>query len=212
MIIEFCGIPGGKSTLAKAYAERYKDSAVLVTLDMYKRLPEIEYGILFACRHPLSFFWLCAFVLRYHMRGLFWYSLHLALRACAKYQKASLATSSRIILIDEGLIHALGVLSSYPLKKEEICKWMRRIVLPDAACIALSGDFHRFHNSHAALHPRVGKGDEELKSWEFAVKENTSKVNLCLVDNNVLVWHIPNRTSSSLEGNIDALHAYLATI
>ena len=71
MIIEFCGIPGGgKSTLAKAYAKSHASSTTLVALDMYKRLPEATYGILFAIRHPQTFFWLCVFVVRYSVRGV----------------------------------------------------------------------------------------------------------------------------------------------
>ena len=203
---------GGKSTLARVYTERYVDEAVLVVLDMYNRLPEIWYGILFICNHPRSFFWLLMFVFRYHMRGLFWYSFHLAVRACAKFQKAVLMTHSRTIVIDEGLVHAICVLSSVSLEKEEMGRWIHRIVLPDVICITTSGDFHRFHNAHAGLHPRVRKGEEQLKRWESAVTNNTIKVRSCLDDRNIPIWHIPEKTTSSPQESIETLHKYLATI
>lgn len=210
MIVEFCGIPGGgKSTLARAYAERYPESAYLVHLEMKKRLPEFLYGTLFFLRHPIVFFWIINFVLHHHMRGLFWYSLHMAIRASAKYQKACGVGQSIRVFLDEGLVHMLCTIPARPLSMQELRKWTRRFLLVDVVCVVDEGDFHRFHNSQATLHPRVRRGDSELKKWELAVKENTRNTLLSLNDLGSLVWRIPPKSSTDIEKRITAMHTYL---
>lgn len=209
MIVEFCGVPGGgKSTLSNMYVKKYPQTTELVTIDMYKRLPELVYAGLFTIRHPLSFFWVLLFVVRFHMKGLFWYSLHLALRACAKYQKATFQKTSDIILVDEGLIHILCTLPVYSLTEEKIGFWIRHIVLPDVVCIAKSGTFHRFHRKDTSLHPRIKKGKDALNEWEEAVRANVLVVNECLQKMGMNVWDIPEQNSSLAD--LESLHLYLS--
>lgn len=213
MIVEFCGIPGGgKSTLARTYAERYPESTLFVGLEMKKRSPEVLYGALFFLRHPIVSFWLISFVLRYHMRGLFWYSLHMAIRASAKYQKARGVRPSMLVFLDEGLVHILCTISAYPLSKKDLRKWIERVLLVDVVCVADEGDFHRFHNSHASLHPRVRRGDSELKKWELAVSKNTSNVISNLSENGCLMWRIPSKSSLGFEEKIAMMHMYFKTL
>ena len=210
MIVEFFGIPGGgKSTLARTYAERYPDSTLLVSLDMRKKFPEVLYGTLFALRHPVVFFWLMIFVMRYHMEGLFLYSFHMVVRASAKHQKASLTEGARFVFVDEGLIHVLCTIPASPLGKEGLKKWIERFAQVNLFLSVEEGDFHRFHNTHANLHPRVKRGDLELKKWELAVQENTRNVVSYLNNHGFLVWGVPQKGSMELDKKIALMHVYL---
>lgn len=173
MIVEFCGIPGGgKSTLAEAYV-RATTSATLVSVTMYSRLTEAWYAGLFFMRHPVAGVASSLFAIRHAPRGLKHYSLHLALRACAKYAKAYYGKAEEI-LVDEGLLHIICTIPARPLSDEEIVRAVSFVPLPDVVCIAAVGDFHRFHSDDVmAIHPRARRGPESLQTWESAVRLNT---------------------------------------
>lgn len=172
MIIEFCGVPGGgKSTAAAAYQSAHPE-AVLITLDMHRRLPTAFFASLFALRHPLSFISLMRFAYRHHMRGLLLFSIHLALRACAKYEKASRRTGEA--LVDEGLVHAVMTLPAQPLEPAVVDWMLGRLPLLGVARVARSGTFHRFHGPRDAAHPRALSGEEALRGWERAVRANVA--------------------------------------
>ncbi|MES2995139.1 MAG: hypothetical protein V4681_03855 [Patescibacteria group bacterium] len=210
MVVEFCGVPGGgKSTHIREYNERYPGEVSLVTIDMYRRLPELSYATGFALSHPISFSWLCLFVARNHMRGLFWYSFHLMLRACAKHQKASRQPEETLAIIDEGLVHVLCVLPEQVLTDREMEGWIGRIPLADAFVFARTGDFHRFHAAHAMLHPRVRKGSAALASWEEAVRRNAATVFTILRVKSVSLWTMPERGTSPMN---DELREYLRSL
>ena len=85
------------------------------------------------------------------------------------------------------------------------------MVLPDVVCIAQDGDFHRFHNSHAILHPRVRTGGGALQEWEIAVSENVRCASQCLEVLSIPAWYIPEKITSTTEENAESLQAYLAT-
>ncbi|HEV7449288.1 MAG TPA: hypothetical protein VGP13_01985 [Candidatus Paceibacterota bacterium] len=176
MIIEFCGVPGGgKSTAVAAYLSAHPE-ALLITVDMRRRLPEAWYALIFTLRHPVSFISLVAFVARHHMSGLGAYSLHLALRACAKYGKASCYSTKTELVIDEGLVHAAMTLSAKPLSSNEVSALLSRLILPSRAVVASEGSFHRFHGPRDVVHPRALAGDEALQTWESAVRANVTVV------------------------------------
>lgn len=208
MVVEFCGIPGGgKSTLYRAYLERYSDDAVGVQLDMHSRLSEIALLCAYVLRHPLSFLWVCIFAVRFHMRGLFFFSLHLALRAAAKQQKTFLYRSAGKILLDEGLVHVLCTLPGRPLGHAEMQWWLHRTPLPQVVCIAREGNFHRFHGERTVVHPRAAQGEEALRIWKEAVRANTATVEACLGDMRASVWNMPQQNSSVQV--LESLHTFL---
>lgn len=203
MIIEFCGVPGGgKSTIAKGYSAT-RDGVRLVTIDMYARMPEAVYVSLFFIKHPISFFWLFVFVVSHHVPELFWFSLHLMIRGCAKYEKAT--QKCGIQIIDEGLIHLLLTLSRRALTQEELSTWLSRVVLPDAVCFAATGDFHRFHNNNAPLHPRVRQGAGQLLAWEKAVAGSVHSMREVLVRGNIPYTIISRKAGNDNEDVYRAL-------
>lgn len=207
MIVEFCGVPGGgKSTLARVFTQQYPD-VELVTLDTLRRLPELWHSLRFTLKHPLIMLRLFRLASHSSMPGLFWYSLHLTLRACAKYQKASLVTG-RITLVDEGLVHLLCTLPARPLSAQTIKELLRSLMLADVVCVAETGNFHRFHREGGATHPRAAQGEEQLRVWEQAVKVNTATVARELRAKGAYVWSIPERDASL--NVLQALHNYLA--
>jgi len=190
MVIEFCGVPGGgKSTLFRAYQSAHPETKA-VALDMYNKAPTAWYAGLYLLFHPVSFFSLTIYVKRHHAPGLFWYSLHLMLRACAKWQKAS-SSRKRTVLLDEGLLHILAVLPAHAVSADELSRMLSRLPLPETACITADGSFHRFHNSEAHKHPRVVQGSERLTAWEAAVRTNVVTLHACLVRMKVPVFIIP---------------------
>lgn len=195
MVIEFCGVPGGgKSTLARAFSAQHPEAA-LIALDMYNKAPTAWYAGLYLLFHPVSFFSLIGYVKRHHAPGLFWYSLHLMLRACAKWQKAS-SLRKRTVLIDEGLLHILAVLPAQAVSADELSRMLSRLPLPETVCIAADGSFHRFHNSEAHKHPRVVQGSERLTAWEAAVHTNVATLHTCLVRMKVPVFIIPDAAAA----------------
>lgn len=211
MIVEFCGVPGGgKSTTVRMYREKYPQTVEYITINMYKRIPEFFHASMFALLHPISFFWILLFIVRFHMKGVFWYSLHLALRACGKYHKASMYKGPRIVFVDEGLVHVLCALSAYPIAQEKMNVWLDRIIFPNVICIAKSGTFHRFHRKDVSVHPRIKKGDKALVEWESAVRTNVLRVNEYLQKKGVHVWDIPEGNSSIAD--VELLHLYLSNI
>jgi|CXWL01.1.fsa_nt_gi hypothetical protein len=203
MIVEFCGIPGGgKSTLSRSYVQEHKESAVLVTLDMYKRFPTLLLVGLFLILHPYSFLSLLQFVTKHHTPGLYRYSLHLMLRACAKYQKAQVDKGARVKILDEGMLHMFCTIPNSTLSKTEMSGWLKRVTHPDGAVVAVSGVFHRFHNKEALLHPRAKQGAEQLSVWEKSVRENTKQLYECLKEGETRISSVPSRESGKGVGSI----------
>ncbi|MBP9840717.1 MAG: hypothetical protein KBC68_03755 [Candidatus Pacebacteria bacterium] len=175
MIIELAGVPGGgKTHLSRGFEAAYPGQASLVTLSMTDRLEEARYVLLFLLRHPASFLSIVTFVARHHVRGLFFYSLHLALRAAGKYAKAKRMRGA--VIIDEGLVHLCVVIPARALTEDEARRLIDALPQPDALMIASEGSFHRFHRDDENIHPRIAQGDASLGAWEAAVRKNAATV------------------------------------
>ena len=213
MIVEFCGIPGGgKSTLVAAYVARYQKESITVSLDMYHVVPELWYAFVFFIRHPVAFFFLFQFVLRHHVRGLFWYSFHLLLRACGKYAKARLSSARNVIIIDEGLLHIIITLSGVSLSEKELDTLLAVVPLPDVVCIASSGTFHRFHNTHAPRHPRVQQGSAALTIWKDVVTKNCVTVSERLAFLQIPLWNIQGKQEGTVQESVTSLRSFLSSV
>lgn len=211
MIIELCGVPGGgKSTLAKAYVERYPHEAGIVALDMYIRWPTFLYGLLFVMRHPIASTYFFMFVFRHHVPGLLRYSLHLAVRACAKHVLA-VGRTERYIFIDEGMRHVLATVSGHVVDERDMQKILKR--LPRSACtvVAEEGNFHRFHREDVAMHPRVRQGDARLATWEIAVRRNVTALARLLKESGAPVYTISS-LETPVEQSVSALRTYITSI
>lgn len=209
--IEFCGIPGGgKSTLIREYIQQHQGQASAVTIDMYRRIPELYYGFLFAIQQPILFIQMMYFASKYHMKGLLLYSTHLTIRACAKYARARYC-SPHDVFIDEGLVHIICTIPGRPLGKDEIGRWLSRVINRNSAtCIALSGNFHRFQAAESVVHPRVLQGDALYRRWQLAVETNTKLVHEWFIKKDVLFWEIPEKTSEIATG-VSELEQFLQT-
>ena len=84
--------------------------------------------------------------------------------------------SDNNFIVDEGIVHLFCTISDFSLGEQKIRFLMSRIAVSDIFCLAAAGEFNRFHNSQADLHPRVKMGEESLARWENAVVENVSVV------------------------------------
>lgn len=209
LIVELCGVAGGgKSVLVGAYVAEFPEESELATLPMERKVPTVFYSFLYLIRHPISFWWVCMYIISYHVRGLFWYSFHLGLRACAKYARASFS-KKRIVFIDEGIMHVLITASGRECTQKEMDRWLTRFTIPDVVVLVRTGDFHRFHNEHAAKHPRVRQGASVLNAWERVVRVQTKMLEAGLNTKGVHVWAVPPKEDFTGEENARTLHMHL---
>lgn len=173
MVIELAGVPGGgKTTVARAYEALDPEGPRTVTVSMTNRFSEAGYASLFLIRHPVAFARLVLFTVRYRAPGLLRYSLHLMLRASAKYAKTRLTCDAA--LIDEGIVHLLVAIPGRTVDERAMRSLLCVLPLPEVVAFASEGTFHRFHREDTAVHPRVAQGAARLSAWESAVKANAA--------------------------------------
>lgn len=193
--------------MAKEYVTQYPDEAEIVVLDMYARWPTFLNGLLFVMGNPVASTHFFMFVFRHHAPGLLRYSLHLALRACAKYTLA-VRCKKQYVFIDEGMCHILGTIPGHAVGEPDMRKALESLPKSTRIVIAEEGNFHRFHREDVAMHPRIRQGSDMLAKWEIAARQNVATLARLLRESGAQIYTIPSFKIPA-EQNIAALRTFV---
>lgn len=181
MVIEFYGLPGiGKTTIAKQLAA----SAGYKIVAINSRRELVWYNILFLIKHPVRFFVLFYYLIRY-FRGpgsnwrLFYLKfMNIFLHHNAKYEKAK---KYQRAIIDQGYFQNIISLFERKVSDQTIKKYINYFIFPDILFVfTLNFKKREERLTKRKYQIREGYGKHYQKEWFRVIEYNNQILLKCL--------------------------------